>query len=46
MENLMVVHVQGITNTGIKGTLTVVECHLCNGILGIVVVGFANKAVD
>lgn len=38
--------VQSITDSGTGGVLIDVECHLSNGLPNIVIVGFANKAVD
>lgn len=38
--------VQGITNNGAAGTLVDIECHLSNNLPNIIIVGFANKAVD
>lgn len=38
--------VQSIIATGTQGTLIDIECHLSNNLPNIVIVGFANKAVD
>lgn len=38
--------VQSITETGAGGILIDVECHVSNGLPNIIIVGFANKAVD
>lgn len=42
----MSVTVQSITETGAGGILIDVECHVSNGLPNIIIVGFANKAVD
>jgi magnesium chelatase family protein len=42
----MSVSVQSITETGAGGILIDVECHVSNGLPNIIIVGFANKAVD
>jgi len=42
----MSVRVQSITETGAGGILIDVECHVSNGLPNIIIVGFANKAVD
>jgi magnesium chelatase family protein len=39
-------HVQSIISTGTKGTIVDIECHLSNNLPNIIIVGFANKAVD
>lgn len=39
-------YVQSIIAAGLKGTLVDIECHLSNNLPNIVIVGFANKAVD
>ncbi len=38
--------VASIIETGLKGTLVDIECHISNGLPAIVIVGFASKAVD
>jgi magnesium chelatase family protein len=38
--------VQSIIATGAGGTIIDIECHLSNNLPNIVIVGFANKAVD
>ncbi|HSW85426.1 MAG TPA: YifB family Mg chelatase-like AAA ATPase [Candidatus Saccharimonadales bacterium] len=38
--------VQSIISTGFSGTMVDIECHLSNNLPTIVIVGFANKAVD
>jgi magnesium chelatase family protein len=38
--------VQGITASGTSGVLVDIECHLSNNLPNIIIVGFANKAVD
>jgi magnesium chelatase family protein len=38
--------VQSITATGTGGTIVGIECHLSNNLPNIIIVGFANKAVD
>src|SRR5437764_11157572 len=38
--------VQGITAANANGLLVEIECHLSNNLPNIVIVGFANKAVD
>jgi magnesium chelatase family protein len=38
--------VQGITTSGSSGTIVDIECHLSNNLPNIVIVGFANKAVN
>src|ERR1700722_18623167 len=38
--------VQGLVNIGTRGLIIDVECQLSNGIPNIMIVGFANKAVD
>lgn len=38
--------VQGLTNSGSSGVVVDIECHLSNNLPNIVIVGFANKAVD
>src|SRR3989344_897795 len=38
--------VQSIVEAGGKGLLIDIECHISNGLPSIVIVGFANKAVD
>jgi magnesium chelatase family protein len=38
--------VQSIITTGFSGTIIDIECHLSNNLPNIVIVGFANKAVD
>jgi len=38
--------VQSIINSGASGTIVDIECHLSNNLPNIIIVGFANKAVD
>lgn len=38
--------VQSIIATGSSGTIVDIECHLSNNLPNIIIVGFANKAVD
>lgn len=38
--------VQSVSETSANGLLIDVECHISNGLPAIVIVGFANKAVD
>lgn len=38
--------VQSIISTGSSGIIVDIECHLSNNLPNIVIVGFANKAVD
>src|SRR3954467_3156081 len=38
--------VQSIITVGNAGIIADIECHLSNSLPGIVIVGFANKAVD
>src|SRR3990167_2434473 len=38
--------VQSIVEAGGKGLLIDIECHMSSGLPAIVIVGFANKAVD
>lgn len=38
--------VQSIITAGSSGTIVDIECHLSNNLPNIVIVGFANKAVD
>ena len=38
--------VHSIISTGTSGTIVDIECHLSNNLPNIVIVGFANKAVD
>ena len=38
--------VQSIINVGSEGIIADIECHPSNSLPGIVIVGFANKAVD
>jgi magnesium chelatase family protein len=38
--------IQSILNVGSSGMAIDIECHLSNGLPNIVIVGFANKAVD
>lgn len=42
----MGVKLQSIVETGLQGVLVDVECQISNGLPAIVIVGFANKAVD
>src|SRR5665213_2706983 len=38
--------VQSIISTGSGGIIVDIECHLSNNLPNIIIVGFANKAVD
>lgn len=38
--------IRSIVSSGFSGSLVDVECHLSNGLPNIIIVGFANKAVD
>lgn len=38
--------VQSITSAGSTGVIVDIECHLSNNLPNIIIVGFANKAVD
>jgi magnesium chelatase family protein len=38
--------VQSILETGTSGIIVTIECHLSNSLPNIVIVGYANKAVD
>src|ERR1700712_1174626 len=38
--------VQSVITLGSDGIIADIECHLSNSLPGIVIVGFANKAVD
>jgi len=38
--------VQSIISAGSSGTIVDIECHLSNNLPNIIIVGFANKAVD
>lgn len=38
--------IQSIIDVGMGGILVDIECHIANGLPAIVIVGFANKAVD
>lgn len=42
----MATRVQSIISTGSRGIIVDIECHLSNNLPNIVIVGFANKAVD
>lgn len=42
----MSTRVQSITSLGSDGLIADIECRLSNSLPGIVIVGFANKAVD
>lgn len=42
----MVAKVQSIVSAGLDGVLVDIECHISKGLPLIVIVGFANKAVD
>jgi magnesium chelatase family protein len=39
-------HVRSILETGNEGVVVDVECHTSNGLPGIIIIGFANKAID
>lgn len=38
--------IRSVVSSGFSGSLVDVECHLSNGLPNIIIVGFANKAVD
>jgi magnesium chelatase family protein len=38
--------IQGITASGYSGIIVDIECHLSNNLPNIIIVGFANRAVD
>src|SRR5687768_2475751 len=38
--------IKSILESGNEGTVIDVECHTSNGLPGITIIGFANKAVD
>src|SRR5690606_17782141 len=38
--------VHSIVDSGFDGFLAEIECHVSNGLPNIIIVGFANKAVD
>ena len=38
--------IQSIISSGSRGTIVDIECHLSNNLPNIIIVGFANKAVD
>jgi predicted ATPase with chaperone activity len=42
----MSAQVQSIITTGVGGIIVDIECHLSNNLPNIIIVGFANKAVD
>ncbi len=42
----MSVQIKSITSNGADGIIVDIECHLSNNLPNIVIVGFANKAVD
>src|SRR6185369_18088410 len=42
----MSARVQSTVDVGFGGMLVDIECHISNGLPAIVIVGFANKAVD
>ncbi len=42
----MSIRIQSIISTGSRGIIVDIECHLSNNLPNIVIVGFANKAVD
>lgn len=42
----MSTRIQSIISSGTRGTIVDIECHLSNNLPNIVIVGFANKAVD
>src|SRR5438309_11762053 len=42
----MSARVQGLISAGSSGIVVDIECHLSNNIPNIIIVGFANKAVD
>lgn len=46
MLSVMSAKVQSIITLGSDGIIADIECHLSNSLPGVVIVGFANKAVD
>lgn len=42
----MSVQIKSITSNGADGIIVDIECHLSNNLPNIIIVGFANKAVD
>lgn len=46
MLNTMSASIQSVVDTGTGGMLIDIECHISNGLPAIVIVGFANKAVN
>lgn len=42
----MTLPVHGIIETGLVGVPVDIECHLSNGLPGIVIIGFANRAIE
>ncbi len=42
----MGVKLQSIVETGLQGVIVDIECQISNGLPSIIIVGFANKAVD
>jgi magnesium chelatase family protein len=45
-HNVMSASIQSIINHGTSGTIVDIQCSLSNNLPNIVIVGFANKAVD
>jgi magnesium chelatase family protein len=39
-------YVRSIIETGLRGLLVDIECHITNGLPAIVIVGFANRSID
>lgn len=46
LDAFLAAAVQSITSTGASGTIVDIECSLSNNLPTIIIVGFANKAVD
>src|SRR5690606_1386775 len=44
--NTLMLHVLSPWDRGPKGTIVDIECHMSNGLPGITIVGYANRAVD
>jgi len=42
----MSARVQSLIDVGLSGIIIDIECHLSNGLPAVVIIGFANKAVD
>ncbi len=42
----MSIPIKSVTSNGVSGIIVDIECHLSNNLPNIIIVGFANKAVD